>query len=58
MGSSIYINKYKITSPSINRTQFPLMFSWACAVHKVQSLSLNRFGKTKAAQSRTDVCSS
>ena len=38
---SIYINKYKTTSPAINRTQFLLMLSWACAVQKVQGLSLN-----------------
>ena len=39
--TSIYLNKYKITSPAINRTQFPLMLSWTCTVHKVQDLSLN-----------------
>ena len=26
--ASVYINKYKITSPAINRTQFPLILSW------------------------------
>ena len=30
-------------SPSIKRTQFPLMLSWACTIHKVQSLSLEKF---------------
>ena len=39
--TSIYVSKNRTTSPAINRTQFPLMLSWACTVHKVQGLSIN-----------------
>ena len=28
------------TSTSIKQTQFPLMLSWKCTIHKVQGLSL------------------
>ena len=31
----------KDTSPFIQRTQFPLMISWACTSHKMQGLSLD-----------------
>ena len=62
--TSIYINKYKTAPSAINRTQFPLMLSWACRVHKVQGLSLNSavisfdLEKRKVVQSSTDICCS
>ena len=38
--TSIFLIKYQTTSPAITRTQFPVVLSWACTVHKVQGLSL------------------
>ena len=38
--TQIKIRERSINSPTIQRTQFPLILSWACTVHKVQGLSL------------------
>ena len=38
--TEIRTNEKKLSYPVIKRTQFPLMLSWACTVHKVQGLSL------------------
>jgi len=36
------LNKKKKSSPSVKRNQFPLILSYACAVHNVQGLTLDR----------------
>ena len=38
----IKVKHRNVNSPTIRRTQFPLTLSWACTVHKVQGLSLER----------------
>ena len=40
--AKIKIRPGKASSPEIQRVQFPLTLAWACTVHKVQGLTLNK----------------
>ena len=41
-GSNIRIPSKSGVTPVIRRTQFPLMVVWACTVHKVQGVTLEK----------------
>ena len=38
----VKIRPGKASSPEIQRVQFPITLAWACTVHKVQGLTLNK----------------
>ena len=40
--TNIKIRPGKASSPEIQRVQFPVTLAWACAVHKVQGLTLHK----------------
>ncbi len=40
--AKIKVRPGKASSPEIQRIQFPIALSWACTVHKVQGLTLEK----------------